>query len=143
MYRAPQKLDALIKAGHAHSLTPLRGNAPSFIRIMSYPQRWGVACHLYTPEKEVTGEIPRAQAYITNKTSLLTRMAQQHHHENLSQHQVSLATARGAIHTPTCTERRAQLCGELTLLSQYAAPVMHGHGTLVLVISDHHSVAYR
>ena len=39
---------------------------------------------LFTPEKEVTGEIPKAQSCIACKTSTLTRMAQQHHHEKLS-----------------------------------------------------------
>ena len=38
---------------------------------------------VFTPEKEVTGEIPEAQSCIANKRSTLTRMAQQHHHENL------------------------------------------------------------
>ena len=39
-----------------------------------------------TPEKEVKGDIPEAQSCTAQKTSTLTRMAQQHHHGHLSQH---------------------------------------------------------
>ena len=43
-------------------------------------------CIALTPAQEVTGKIPRAQTCNAPKTKSLTRMAQQHHHDSLSQH---------------------------------------------------------
>ena len=55
-----------------------------------------------TPEKEVTGEIPKAQSCIAYKTPTLTGMAQQHHHENLSQNtsQCSCSSDETQCHDP-------------------------------------------
>ena len=49
-------------------------NSSSTMNCIVYVMRF-----VFTPEQEVTGEIPRAQSCITNEISSLTRMAQQHY----------------------------------------------------------------
>ena len=67
---------------------------------------------LFTPEQEVTGEIPKAQSCIADKTSTLTRMTQQHHHENLSQHtsQCSCSSDETQCHVPEPKHNSETLC---------------------------------